>query len=313
VTVRVALVGCGTVARVNHLPGLLAGGDADVVSFASRTLGGAEGARDAWGSGDATTDWQSAVRRDDVDAVHVCVPNALHAEVAAAALHAGKHVLVEKPMATSLADADGLVALATERVLGVAFDARCNPLLAELRRRLPQIGAARSAEIALGHGGPQVWAPASTWFRDEAVAGGGCLLDLGSHAVDALAWCLGPVTQVVSAAVDGPVDEHAELEVVCGAGTTARVGVSWQRAEPVFSFVVRADGGTLEITEGRLRQDGVDIDVPPAALPNAAAAFARAIATGTPSPADGAAGRASLAAVLAGYASARSRRGERVA
>ena len=146
-TVRVALVGCGTVARVTHLPGLRLGGDADVVAFASRSLGSAERARDAWGSGSATTDWATAVSRDDVDAVHVCVPNALHAEVAAAALRAGKHVLVEKPITTTLPDADALLALAGDRLLGVAFDGRCNPGLLELRRRLESLTLAPTEAV----------------------------------------------------------------------------------------------------------------------------------------------------------------------
>jgi predicted dehydrogenase len=305
--IRVALVGCGTVARVNHLPGLRAGGDADVVVFAGRERTSAEQARDAWGSGDVTTDWAAAVTREDVDAVHVCVPNALHAEIAAAALTAGKHVLVEKPMVTTMADADALLAIGGG-VLGVAFDARCNPQLIELRRRLPLLGVIHELDLRLGHPGPQEWAPNATWFRDPAAAGGGCLLDLGSHVLDALAWCVGPIGEVLTATVQGSLDEEAELEVVCGAGTTAHVLVSWRLAAPEFTFSVVGERGRLRIERGELTHNGVPVDLPPAELPNAAAAFARALATGTPPPADGVAGRAALAAVLAGYDAAESGR-----
>ncbi|MBK5307031.1 MAG: Gfo/Idh/MocA family oxidoreductase [Frankiaceae bacterium] len=297
---------------MNHLPGLRAGGDADVVVFAGRTMGSAEQARDAWGSGEVTTDWAAAVARDDVDAVHVCVPNALHAEVAAAALSAGKHVLVEKPMTTTLADADALLAI-DGGVLGVAFDARCNPLLIELRRLLPEVGVVRQVDVRLGHPGPQAWAPDATWFRDPSRSGGGVLLDLGSHVLDALAWCVGPITEVASATAPGPIDEEAELAVVCSTGTTARVFVSWQLPEPEFSFALTGECGTLAIERGQLLRDGAPVDVPAAPLPNAAAAFARALATGTPLSADGVDGRAALAAVLAGYAAAESGRRVQVA
>jgi UDP-N-acetylglucosamine 3-dehydrogenase len=300
-TVRVALVGCGTVAHATHLPGLRAGGDADVVAFASRSLSSAVAAREAWGSGDATTDWRSTVARDDVDAVHVCVPNALHAEVAAQALRAGKHVLVEKPVTTTLADADALLDLAGDRLLGVAFDGRCNPQLQELHRRLPGLGPLRHVEAALGHGGPQLWAPDATWFREPALSGGGCLLDLGVHVLDVLRWCAGPVVEVVQARLDGPVDERAELDLRLESGTTASVRVSWAADEPVSALRFDGENGTLAVEGGELRQDGERVDVPPVELTTAAGAFARAVATGTAPPATGLDGRAALAAALAGY------------
>jgi predicted dehydrogenase len=307
------MVGCGTVARVNHLPGLRAGGDADIVVFAGRSLESARQARDEWGSGDITTEWAAAVARDDVDAVHVCVPNALHAEVAAAALSAGKHVLVEKPMTTSLSDADALLAIPTDRLLAVAFDARHNPLLSELRRQLPSLGVLREIDVVLGHAGPEKWSPRATWFRDAAESGGGCLIDLGSHVLDALAWCAGPLGEVVGCRLEGPVEDHAEMDLLYGAGVPAHAVVSWRLPQPEFSFRVTGAAGTLQIADGRLLRDARPVEVPPVALPNAAAAFARSVASGSPAVADGLAGRAALGAVLAGYESAAAGRRVRVA
>ncbi len=319
-TVRVALVGCGTVARVTHLPGLRGGGDADVVAFASRSLGSAQRARDAWGSGEATTDWQAVVRREDVDAVHVCVPNALHAEVAAAALQAGKHVLVEKPITTTLADADALLGLAGDRCLAVAFDGRCNAQLQELRRRLPSIGRVVRVDAVLSHGGPEVWAPDARWFRDPALSGGGCLLDLGVHVLDGLRWCVGPVTHIRSAVLEnhdgvdeqavlgGSVDDQAVLDVVLEGGAEGRVEVSWRAEDPEFTFAFTGEHGTLAVSGGELRHDDQVVAAPPVELRTAAGAFARALATGTREFASGVDGRAALAAALAGYESARTGR-----
>lgn len=305
-TVRIALVGCGTVARMTHLPGLRLGGDADVVVFAGRTLDSAVRARDEWGSGDATTDWAAAVARADVDAVHVCVPNALHAEVAAAALWAGKHVLVEKPITTDLSDADALLAISGDRLLGVAFDGRCSAGLQELRRRVPALGRLTSVEGTLGHGGPQLWAPDATWFRDPAKSGGGCLVDLGPHVVDAVRWCASAdVVEVSSAELVGDVDEEARLELRLSDGAVARVRVSWRAERPTSRFAFAGERGTLVLEDGELRHDGVPVEIPPAEIHTAAGAFARAVATGTAPVADGHAGRAALAVVLAGYESAR--------
>lgn len=303
--VRVAVVGCGTVARVTHLPGLRAAGGADVVAFASRSLGSAQRLRDDWGSGEATVDWRSAVTRDDVDAVHVCVPNALHAEVAAAALEAGKHVLVEKPVTTTLADADALLALAGDRLLAVAFDLRRHPALLELRRRLPAIGPVTHVTACLAHGGPQLWAPDATWFRDPVLSGGGCLLDLGVHLLDALAWCVGPVAEVRSARLSGPVDETAELELLLEGGATAEVGVSWAAPTPVAELLFTGQRGTLRLADGVLSHDGTPVEVASVETATAAGAFVRALVTGAGPVATGRDGRAALAAALAGYESAR--------
>jgi UDP-N-acetylglucosamine 3-dehydrogenase len=306
-TVRVALVGCGTVARTGHLHGLRMSGVADVVAFASRSPGSAERARDAWGSGDATTDWASAVTRDDVDAVHVCVPNALHAEVAAAALEAGKHVLVEKPVATTLADADRLLALQRPgQLLGTCFDGRCSPVMQEVRRQFPDLGELTSVEVLFGHAGPQAWAPDATWFRDAEQAGGGCLLDLGVHVLDAVAWVAGPLVAVEEAELDGPVDEEARVVARLAGGARADLRVSWQLAEPTFSFAFTGTAGSLVVSGGDLLRDGSPVEVPPAQAPrNTAEGFALAVARGGEPVADGRAGRDALAAALAGYASAR--------
>lgn len=306
-TVRVAVVGCGTVARTGHLPSLRLGGDAEVVAFASRSARSAELARKAWGSGDATTDWRAAVTRADVDAVHVCVPNALHHEVALTALQAGKHVLVEKPIATTLRDADEMVDVADREglLLGVCFEGRTAPGLQELRRRVPSIGVVSHVTVELGHDGPECWSPDSTWFRDPALSGGGVLIDLGVHVLDVLRWTLADVERVVSSELTGSVEEVAALELRLVGGTPASVRVSWQAPEQMFGFRFTGDLGTLEVDGGRLLHDGVEVAVGESELRGTAAAFARAVATGSPLVADGHDGRAALAGVLAGYESAR--------
>ncbi|MDQ1711187.1 MAG: hypothetical protein QOE45_637 [Frankiaceae bacterium] len=303
-TVRVALVGCGAVARRQHLPGYRAGGDADVTVFASRSRESAEAARDEWGSGDVVTGWHDVLDRDDVDAVDVCLPNALHAEVAVAALDAGKHVLVEKPLATTLADADAMLAAAGARRLAVAFDLRCVPSFVTLRAAVAsgRVGRVRRIDATLGHPGPEAWAPASTWFRDPALSGGGCLMDLGAHLLDAVAVLGGPVVAISRAQVSSD-DDEAEVLAELPSGATATVRVSWRLAESDVLLRVEGEDGTLTVTE-----PGEPAGDAPA---TAAGAFARALARGEPLPADGRDGRAALAAVLAAYESART--GRRVA
>ena len=325
-TVRVALVGCGTAAARLHLPGYRAGGDAEVVAFASRTRASAERVRDDWGGGEVVDDWRIAVTRDDVDAVDVCVPNALHTEVALEALKAGKHVLVEKPMTTTLADADALIAAseAAGRRLMVAHEMRFAPVARTMQRLLRdgEIGGVRRIRAALGHPGPESWSADATWFRDATVAGGGALMDLGVHLMDAVAW-LGDsaVAEIAGATLTGDdaLDEQADVVLRLDSGVPVSVHASWQVAAGRETMVrVDGDTGSLHITaEAGLQllrpgQQRAAITPDDTGLDSPSAAFARAVATDLPVPVDGAVGRAALAAVLAAYESARTRRAVRV-
>ena len=110
-TVRFAVIGCGTAASHIHLPALRSAG-AEVTVFASRSLASAEATCSGWGAGAVEARWEDAVERDDVDAVVIATPNAQHHAVAMAALRAGKHVLVDKPMACTVADADEMITAA---------------------------------------------------------------------------------------------------------------------------------------------------------------------------------------------------------
>ncbi|MDP3891852.1 Gfo/Idh/MocA family protein, partial [Nocardioides sp.] len=156
------------------------------------------------GWADHATDWREVIARDDVDIVDVCTPGLLHAEVAIAALEAGKHVLVEKPLANDVAGAEAMVAAAGRAARSgvramVAFNYRRVPALALARRMIAdgQIGDVRQVRVSY----LQDWladaqAP-MTWRLRQESAGSGSLGDLGSHAVDQAQFLLGaPVTSV---------------------------------------------------------------------------------------------------------------------
>ncbi len=166
-TVRFAVVGCGTAAQHIHMPLLRAAG-VEISVFASRSVASAEAARASWGSGAVEPQWIDAVRRDDVDAVVIATPNAQHAPVAIAAAEAGKHVLVDKPMAATVADADAMIAAAgAHGVVLVPFQntrfaapfVAAHDLVAA-----GAIGDVTGLRAAFGHAGPQAWAPKATWF-----------------------------------------------------------------------------------------------------------------------------------------------------
>jgi predicted dehydrogenase len=184
---------------------VLVGRDEERVSAAARQYGWEESA----------TDWRSVLERDDVDIVDVCTPGHLHAEIAMAALRAGKHVLVEKPLANSVAEAEAMATVAeTAGAAGVrsmvGFNYRRVPALALARRLIAddRIGSVRHVRIAY----LQDWladanAP-MTWRLRRETAGSGVIGDLASHAVDQLGFLLGQRVTRVSGHLTTFVEER---------------------------------------------------------------------------------------------------------
>jgi UDP-N-acetyl-2-amino-2-deoxyglucuronate dehydrogenase len=140
------------------------------------------------------------VARDDVDAVCICTPSGLHADQTIAAARAGKHVLVEKPMALTLAAADAMiVACAQAGVrLGVALQRRAEP---EFQHLQAAIAAGELGQIVLGsinmpYLRPQSYYDSASWRGTWALDGGGALMNQGIHLVDLLLWLLGDAAEV---------------------------------------------------------------------------------------------------------------------
>ena len=159
-------------------------------------------AGDRYGWAETATSWEQVVERDDIDVVDICTPGDGHHDIAVAALAAGKHVLVEKPLANTVAESEAMVAAATSAAgrgvrSMVGFNYRRVPALALARGLIAggRIGTVRHVRAAY----LQDWlvdesAP-MTWRLRRESAGSGALGDLGSHVVDQVQHLLGePVT-----------------------------------------------------------------------------------------------------------------------
>jgi predicted dehydrogenase len=318
------VIGCGAIATQRHIPQLQAAG-AVVTAVASRRPESAAAVAAGIGTATACASWEELVARDDVDAVAVCTPNSWHGKQALAAIEAGKHVLVEKPVTTTVADADALVAAAARRgVIGmVAHDARFVPAVEAMREavRRGDVGKVHSASGWLGHGGPQQWAPDATWFRDAELAGGGALLDLGVHLVDTLRCLLHDEFAQVAcelAPTQGPVDEDGIVLFRTARGVTGTLHASWRSATgPTVGLRVIGDGGSLVWDGGAVqlrRPDGSADDVAvPAGSTSPQAEFVSAVEGGRAAPPDLCDGRAAVAVIEAAYTAARSGRRTEVA
>jgi UDP-N-acetylglucosamine 3-dehydrogenase len=252
-TVKLAIVGCGSIARRAHIPALTGSGDVDIVAFVSRTRASAEAAASECGGGPVFDDWREVTSSDDVDAVDICSPNAFHRDQTVAAAEAGKHVLVEKPIARTVREADDMIEAADKAgvVLHVAHNLRyIAPVIAARdfvrSGRLGQIVGIRSA---FGHSGPKDWAPDSTWFFDAELAGGGALIDLGIHIIDLVRFVTGLEALEVSAMTFGSeaVEDAAQVIVRYEGGAVGSVHASWvARPAPDMSLSIFGTEGTLQ-------------------------------------------------------------------
>ncbi|MFG3254565.1 Gfo/Idh/MocA family protein [Streptomyces sp. NPDC048172] len=206
-----AVVGAGMIARV-HVRAIRAAGAEVRGVVASSPERGTRTAKE-WGLPHGYPDLAAALADDTVGVVHVCTPNALHAAQAEAALRAGKHVVCEKPLATSAADAARLAAVAEEtgRVLAVPFVYRYHPLVREIRARAQ---AGEFGAWQLLHGSYlQDWMldpGAGSWRTDPGLGGPSrAFADIGSHWCDLVEWVAGVRFEEVSARLATTVEGRA--------------------------------------------------------------------------------------------------------
>ena len=183
----------------------VAGRNQESVTAAARKYG--------WES--TETDWRRLIERDDIDLIDICTPGNTHAEIAIAALEAGKHVLCEKPLANSVEEAEKMTAVAQAAagrgVLSMCgFSYRRTPALALAKRMVDdgRLGTLRHVRAQY----LQDWlsdadAPL-TWRMDKSLSGSGSLGDIGAHSIDAAQWITGLNITGVSALLETFVKER---------------------------------------------------------------------------------------------------------
>jgi predicted dehydrogenase/threonine dehydrogenase-like Zn-dependent dehydrogenase len=196
-TVRVALIGAGSFVTSMHVPTLAADDRARIVVVANRRGSSASDAARRAGGADATTDWRGVLERDDVDLVLIGTRHDSHAEIAEAALRAGKAVFVEKPLGLSRAEIDAVwdVARANDR-LAIGFNRPFSHLARTLERELRSI-VPGPVFLVYRVSAP---GPPDHWLNDSAV-GGGRLLGEACHMFDFANWLCGTPERVFAAAL----------------------------------------------------------------------------------------------------------------
>lgn len=230
---------------VNHFFDV--GRTVEMTAVCGRDEQGVAAAAERLGWASHETDWRAVLARDDVDLVDVCTPGSTHAEIAIAALEAGKHVLCEKPLANTVAEASAMTqAAAGARAHGVrsmvGFNYRRVPALAHARAlvaagRLGTIRHVRAQYLQDWLVDPEF---PLTWRLQADTAGSGALGDLGAHIVDLVQHLTGTAVSGVSALTETFVHERPLPD---------GGGVGPVTVDDAVLFLARLDGGALATFE----------------------------------------------------------------
>lgn len=236
-----AIIGCGLIGR-KRLNGLPAG--SKLVVACDTNLPRAEELVKLAGTGRAVTDFIEAVADSQVDAVIVATINSELAKISAAAIRAGKHVIVEKPAGISVKQIEELIALEKKHkvCVRVGFNHRYHPAFQKAREIFESgvMGELMFIRARYGHGGRVGYD--KEWRANPKLSGGGELIDQGIHLIDLAGWFLGDFTQV-----DGhadtyfwkmPVDDNAFLDLRTAKNQTAWLHVSCTEWKNLFSFEI---------------------------------------------------------------------------
>jgi predicted dehydrogenase len=237
---KVALLGTGFIAEIHAESYRRFVPDAEVVSVCSRDRARAEAFARKHEIARVFADVQEAIAQSGADVVDICLPNFLHHRAVMATARAGLHVIIEKPLAMNLAEADEMIAACRDagRQLMYAEELCFAPKYERVRRLVNEgaVGKIFQLRQCEKHSGPH-----SDWFYDPNQSGGGVLMDMGCHGLAWLRWILGGRPGVVS------VSAHLRAGLIHG-----HRGVCEENALCVVEF----DGGPIGIVENSWAKHG---------------------------------------------------------
>jgi predicted dehydrogenase len=257
-TLRVAMIGYGFMGaahsvgwrqapRVFDLPASV-----DMAVVVGRNASAVADAAAKWGWAESGTDWREVIARDDIDIVDIVTPGDSHAEIAIAALEAGKHVLCEKPLANTVAEAEAMAdAAARAAARGiramVGFTYRRVPAVTFLRDLIAEGRIGRIQQVRASYRQDWLVDPEMplAWRLQKEHAGSGALGDIGAHAIDLAQFVTGMRLEKVSGVIDTIVKQRPLQGSGSGLSGTAAEGYGEVTVDDVAIFTGRFDSGVL--------------------------------------------------------------------
>lgn len=262
-TIKIGIIGAGKIVRVRHLPETQMNPHAEVSAVCDIVKSRAEEMAKKYNC-KAYTDYSQMLLDPEIDAVIVAAPNTTHAEMTVAALKAGKHVMCEKPMATTLAEGQAMLIAAREtgKQLMIAHNQRLEPANIKAREIIQsgKLGRILSFTSVFGHPGCEYWAidGEDTWFFKKDIAGLGVLGDLAVHKLDLMRFILDDNYSEVTAMMgtqaktypDGgliDVEDNAMCILKTQKGALGTFIASWTYQKEDNSTTIYGEKGVMQI------------------------------------------------------------------
>ncbi len=256
---KVGVIGCGSIAKRRHLIEYQQNENVEIVAVCDIVPERAEELAKTYHAL-SFTDYKELLAIEEIDAISVCLPNYLHAPVSIEALYSGKHVLCEKPMATSREEAEEMIEAADRsgKKLMIAHNQRFVSSHQKAKEILEsgKVGKIYSFRTAFGHRGPEAWSidGASSWFFNKEQAFIGALGDLGVHKADLLRYLLGDIVEVAafvetSAKQNTEVDDNAVAILKTENGVIGTLTASWSYNASDNSTVIYGENAILRLED----------------------------------------------------------------
>ncbi|MBX3441009.1 MAG: Gfo/Idh/MocA family oxidoreductase [Planctomyces sp.] len=262
-TLRIGVLGAGGIAAKLHLPEMATVPDAEVVVLAGRKASRLETLCRKFNVPRWTHAYDEVISDPDIDGVIIALPHPLHVRYGIAALEAGKHVHIQKPLSTSLDEAAAFVRAVenTNRtVLALPFVARPHVLEARARVERGDLGRVASAHARFSHGGPEVYYATiqnilgetpddALWFFDAAQADVGALFDMGVYSIAHLCAVLGSVVDVAccctTVAKPTTLEDTAAILMRFANGAIGTAETGWCDGARTYGFSIHGTTGKL--------------------------------------------------------------------
>lgn len=262
---RAGIIGCGKIAQLRHIPEYAARQDVRLAGFYDKNTARAKELAEKYG-GENYHSYEEMLGDPKIDVVSVCTANHSHAEIAVAALRAGKHVLCEKPMAVTLSECERMAEEAEKsgKYLVIGHNQRLLRTHQEAKRLLEagEIGKLIFFQTSFTHAGPETWsidAGKNVWFFDKNKAAFGAMADLGIHKTDLIRYLTGDEivsAQAVLATLDKKdgegslisVDDYASCVYRLGRGAVGTMTVGWSNyGQEDNSTILYGEKGVMKI------------------------------------------------------------------
>lgn len=204
------------------------------------------------------TDYRNLLEREDIEAVSVCTPNSLHCEHSVKAANAGKHILLEKPMAPTLEECDQIIEACQEAdvKLMIGVNSRFLPSSIRVKKLLEDevVGEVSQIRYHGGHSGPyNTWPAVSDWFKEGSEIGGGVLIDLGAHYLDLMRWFMGDVSKVsgIGENIEGGFEgeDNAVVLLAFENGGIGELDTSWTYNDWYETMEIHGSEGAILIRD----------------------------------------------------------------